>query len=162
MSKMLPPSSDNGHLPDAYRAGGAAAANGHAGMMGPPAPPSGGGDLGLKRYISALFRHKWMILAVTILGTAVGFGVTRFMQPVYNVTAQVFIEQPVAGPAAPIRSGQLLNKAGWPDLLRSPTVLDSVIRRERLYLEVANASVYKLTGAVFSRKPSNLEEARRS
>ena len=140
MSKMLPPSSENGHLPEAYRAGGYAAGSGGPGMMGPPAGPAGGGDLGLKRYISALYRHKWMILGITVLGTALGFGVTRFMQPVYNVSAQIFIEQPVGGPAAPIRSGQLLARTGWTDLIRSPTVLDSVIRRERLYLEVANAS----------------------
>ncbi|MGH7506593.1 MAG: GumC family protein [Longimicrobiales bacterium] len=135
MSSMLPTSSPNGGYPAPapYR-GGAPAPYANGGGL----PEGGGHALGPKRYLLALLRYKWMIIAITVLGTAVGFAVTRYMQPLYVTSAQIWMDRVISGPAAPIRSGQLLSQSGWVDLIRSPTVLDSVIRKEQLYLAPSN------------------------
>lgn len=110
------------------------------------ADPDGGIDW--RRVLSALLRFKWLIAAVTLLGTAAGVGVTRFLMPEYAAQATIWID--VAdrrgaerGPS-PIRPGQLLDPEAWMDLLTSYVVLDQVVREQRLFLEprsLADAAV---------------------
>src|SRR6266545_3432440 len=98
-------------------------------------------DSGLdwRRVLSALLRYKWLVAAVTLVGTAAGIGATRFVDPEYAAQARIWID--VAdrrgadrGPA-PIRPGQLLDPEAWVDLLKSYVVLDQVVRDERLFVE---------------------------
>jgi tyrosine-protein kinase Etk/Wzc len=141
MSNKLPTSFSNGHpLPEPHRGSAAPAPYANGGLSGPSheGPAGGGGGLGVTRYLMALVRFKWMIVAITILGTGIGIGVSRYLRPVYETTAQIWMERAVSGPNAPIRSGQLLPQLGWIELIRSPTVLDSVIRKELLYVVPSN------------------------
>ena len=86
------------------------------------------------RYLSAVRRHKWLILLLTVCGTGLGVAATRFLHPVYSATATIFIERaPETG--GPIRPEGLLETSAWVDLLRSWVVLDSTSLRLRLYLQ---------------------------
>src|SRR5437763_906172 len=96
-------------------------------------------ELDWRRWGAAVLRHKWLVLLVTVIGTAGGFGVSRFLRPTYVAQATLWIDLPAAaspgdqGPN-PIQSAQLLGPSGWVDLLKSHVVLDSVVDELRLYL----------------------------
>lgn len=90
----------------------------------------------VRRYLTALQRYKWIVLGVVALGTAAGAYATRFVQPEYKAEATVWIQtQGEVGTSGPIRSSELLQASAWVELLRSYTVLDYVVREERLYLQ---------------------------
>ncbi|HEX7051965.1 MAG TPA: polysaccharide biosynthesis tyrosine autokinase [Longimicrobiales bacterium] len=100
-------------------------------------PGLDGGGVNLRRLLPVLLRYKWMIIAITVLGGAAGVVASRTMRPEYQAQARIWIQapqdkQPIQGPIQP---GQLLEPAGWTDLLRSYTVLDSVVINQRLYLK---------------------------
>lgn len=95
----------------------------------------------LRRVVSAVLRYRWGVLAVLLLGTAGGYGASRFVPAEYRAQATVWIEvgQRAGGrDRGPIRSEQLLDSYGWVDLLKSYVVLDDAVRRERLYLTLSN------------------------
>ena len=48
----------------------------------PPMEPEGGMQLG--RYIAAIKRYRWLILAVVVVGTGIGLLATRFIDPIYT------------------------------------------------------------------------------
>lgn len=112
------------------------------GVMGAPsafpqAPPADE-EQGIQwgRYIAALQRYRWLILGVTILGTALAGFATRFIKPEYTASATIWIESPRSEGAAPIRAEQLLQQTfAWVELLRTPVVLDSAVLKMKLYLE---------------------------
>lgn len=95
-----------------------------------PEPPSD-----WQRYFTALSRHRWLVLAVTVAGTAAGIVATRFLEPRYVARAILWME-----PAGREREHSLIADeaavaaAGWLELAGSNAVLDSVVRRLRLYL----------------------------
>lgn len=89
------------------------------------------------RYIAAIKRYKWLILAVTILGTGIGVVATRFLQPVYTVQSTIWIELPPSD-AGPLRPEGIVKGENWVELLTTYRVLDSVVQAERLYLNVAS------------------------
>ncbi len=111
-----------------------------------PAPPSPLGSvfspseqaegLDWRRVLSAVLRFKWLIFAVTVLGTAAGVAATRFLSPAYVAQATIWIDQPdQRGPdRGPIRPGQLLEPEAWVELLKSYVVLDHVVRDQRMFL----------------------------
>jgi capsular exopolysaccharide synthesis family protein len=86
-----------------------------------------------QRYVSALRRYKWLILLITALGTGGGVFATRFLIPEYQVQATIWIESPPRNDG-PIRAQGLLESYAWVELLKTYTVLDSVVQKERLYL----------------------------
>lgn len=88
------------------------------------------------RHFAALKRYKWLILLVTIVGTAIGIVATRFIEPVYTVQATLWVEP---GPAreGPIRASGLLEDAGWIELLTTRAVLEPVVEEAKLYLQPA-------------------------
>src|SRR3989442_12204027 len=94
-------------------------------------------ELDWRRALSAVLRFKWMILLVTLLGTAAGVAATRVVRPIYSAQATVWIDVAERrGPdRGPIRPGQLLDPQAWVDLLKSYVVLDRVVRDQRLFLE---------------------------
>lgn len=104
-----------------------------------PIPLGGSGGLDLRRYLAALARYKWLVLGIMILGTAGGIVASRLFQPQYSAHATIWIETSQPGQSSgqgPIQSGQLLHSFAWLDLLKSYTVLDSVVLEQRLYLSV--------------------------
>jgi capsular exopolysaccharide synthesis family protein len=108
-----------------------------------------GGELNLRRYLSAVRRYKWLILLVTLLGSIAGYGASWFMQPVYTAHTTIWMEGGSARQATlgqPIQSGQLLQSFAWLDLLRSFAVLDKVVMEQRLFVQPvspADASLFQ-------------------
>jgi len=92
-----------------------------------------------RRYLAAVLRHKWLIAALTVVGTAAGFAGTRFAPSEYLAQATLWLQ--VGGTrqggreTGPIQAAELLEWSSWVDLLRSFVVLDEVVRREHVYLE---------------------------
>jgi len=98
------------------------------------------GGVDWRRVLSAVLRFKWLICGVTILGTAAGFGVARFVRPQYGAQATIWIDATERDrwgqgqDRGPIRQGQLLDPQAWVDLLKSYVVLDQVVRDQRLFV----------------------------
>ena len=115
------------------------------------------------RYLSAVRRHKWLILVLTICGTGLGVASTHFLHPIYTATATIFIERaPETG--GPIRPEGLLETTGWVDLLRSWVVLDSTSLRLRLYLQHDQAdslalAEFRIGGPIHHRESSSWRSA---
>jgi capsular exopolysaccharide synthesis family protein len=106
-------------------------------LAGPPvAPFEEQRGIPWARSIAALKRFKWLVLGITVVGSAAGFAATRLLQPEYEVDATIWIssETGQARNAGPIRSAELLNNLSWPELVSSFAILDNVARKERLYL----------------------------
>jgi len=96
-----------------------------------------GGGLDFRRIVSAITRYRWLILGLGVLGLGAGYGVGRIQRPVFTAQATIGVEVTAPGGAAgPVGGQQLLQAQGWLDLLRSFEVLDEVVRRRKLYLEV--------------------------
>lgn len=96
-----------------------------------------------RRLWAAIWRQRLLILVLSLGGLLAGFGLTRLLQPVYE--AQASLQLPVAssrnfGSANPLRSAPLFEGRGWLELLGSYAVLDEVVRKRRLYLELASSS----------------------
>lgn len=99
-----------------------------------PAAPAESSMLGnaLHRTVAALKRYKWLILATTIFGSAVGFVLSKMIAPKYQVNASVWIrEQNLGGPIQP--PGMVSTNLSWADLVMSQAVLDSVVVRLALF-----------------------------
>ena len=61
----------------------------------PPSPaaplPGRAAGSGLRRYVAALKRYKWLLLPALILGALGGFIATRFVHPQYEAQARIVI-----------------------------------------------------------------------
>lgn len=108
----------------------------------PPGPPHVAGHPPWERYFSALRRYAWVIIAITLVGGALGFLGARRIRPRYETYATIWInaESPQARSSGPIRAEQLLNASSWPELLGSFAILDSVALKMRLYLRPAEGT----------------------
>lgn len=101
-----------------------------------------GGQFPLRRILLAVLRYKWLVLAVTMLGTAAGLAYVRTLPSEYRARATVWLEPGrVQGSEGPIRSRELLSASGWIELLRSYQVLDQVAMEERLFLQYDDPTV---------------------
>src|SRR5437773_10104651 len=82
------------------------------GRVGFPEYDSG---LDWRRALSAVLRFKWVILLVTLLGSAAGVAATRVVRPIYSAQATVWIDAAEGrGPdRGPIRQGQMLDPQAW-------------------------------------------------
>ena len=114
-------------------------------MMVPPSPAPlttewGGaeadGGIDWRRVVSAVFRFKWLIGGVTLLGTMAGIGAARFIKPQFGAQATIWIDasERRGEDRGPIRQGQLLDPQAWVDLLKSYVVLDQVAQDQRLFV----------------------------
>jgi len=104
------------------------------------------------RFLGALRRYKWAVLAVTLLGSAAGWFVSRMISPSYDVHAVLWIEN-TPRTEGPIRQQELLGSSGWIDLLRSYAVMDEVVREQKLYLGVGSNN--RPAFADFSLQPAS-------
>jgi capsular exopolysaccharide synthesis family protein len=109
-----------------------------------------------RRYVAALFRHKWFIFLAVALGTAAGVLGARFMRVEYQAEAAIWITAPgmsQQGVRGPLQSEQLLNSYAWVELLKSYVVLDYVVEELKLYLSVRSRDdqplfkTFNLTGS---------------
>lgn len=96
--------------------------------------------LNVRRYVAAVFRYKWLVLGLFILGAAGGFALTKAVRPVYEAQASIQVPPPnrFGAAANPLRAQPLLEGLGWVELMRSWAVLDEVVKQAKLYLEVQN------------------------
>ncbi|HYC51310.1 MAG TPA: polysaccharide biosynthesis tyrosine autokinase [Gemmatimonadaceae bacterium] len=98
----------------------------------------------LERPLAAVRRYKWLILGVTLAASAAGVLASRFTTPRYEVRATMVVgssnPRPQAGgdrASGPIRSADLLTAQSWIELFRSHRVVDEVVRKHSLYVELA-------------------------
>ncbi len=118
----------------------------YGGLQGPEGEDGGGGGgLQISRLISAVFRYKWMVIAIAILGAAGSVAATRFIDPAYRVSGTIYVETG-GGKNGPIRPAGLLQDDSWIQLIRSFAVLDPVVRQTRSYLTVAPADSAAFAG----------------
>ena len=97
------------------------------------------GETDWQHYIGAVRRRKWTVIAITLLGTALGLFASRLLHPPYSATALLWFEtkdRAAAGrdPRTASEADELLNPSGWIDLVESNAVLEEVVRQRRLYL----------------------------
>lgn len=133
-------------LPEGNGAGGGRALEPESqAPMGAPAPYYGefeeeGGGIDLRRYLYAVLRYKWWVVAAGVIGV-LGAGAAWQLTPVgYTANGSLWLEvQPQGGGSAgdvtPIRASGLLQAGAWIELLRSNSVLDSVVVKEKLYVD---------------------------
>jgi polysaccharide biosynthesis transport protein len=101
------------------------------------------------RYLAALARYRWLVVACLILGALGGVGGARMAAPEYESHATIWISaegdrRQASG--GPIQAQELLNPTGWDELFRSQRVTDSVVLKRRLYL-----SIPRLDSSLFTR-----------
>ncbi|MDZ7778642.1 MAG: polysaccharide biosynthesis tyrosine autokinase [Gemmatimonadota bacterium] len=112
---------------------------------GPPPPPpyygemeDEGGGIDIRRYLYAVLRYKWWVLAAAVIGVIGGAVAWRMTPVTYTAEGSLWLEvQPErgnTGDVTPIRASGLLEADAWIELLRSYSVLDTVAVREGLYV----------------------------
>ncbi|GAB1342514.1 polysaccharide biosynthesis tyrosine autokinase [Gemmatimonas sp.] len=122
--------------PDLYQ-DGAPPSDWGGGQEAPPAEPKGPT---IARYLAAINRFKWLVLALTLLGLGGGYFATRFLTPEYEVQATILLEQGTgvsSQNAGPIRAQELLKASGWQDLVRSYAIADPVVTDLGLFVTPA-------------------------
>ncbi len=98
-----------------------------------------------QRVLQAVTRHKWMVLLITALGTVAGIVSTRMLSRQYAAKAILWIEQSGKNHQDRDRdniiSAEAVTEApGWLELIKSYTVMDSVVRDLRLYVRPSDPS----------------------
>jgi len=100
-------------------------------------PPTTGPNI--QRYFSALNRFKWLIVVLTIIGGASGFLATKFIEPEYQVESNITMDMSTAGGSGGITDESIsIDRTSWTSLLRSYSVLDPVVMKQKLYLSTKN------------------------
>lgn len=149
---LLPPNDNEPSAVQPYDEGGRSGLSPYAagGPLG-PAEPEG---VHFGRYMAALKRYRWLILLLVLAGTGIGLLATRFIDPVYTVNSTIYIRAPEDGAFGEgIFEGQ-----NWVQLLSTGVVLDSVIFKERLFIEpadVADSLVFKDFDARLGWRPGS-------
>ncbi|HEY9450305.1 MAG TPA: polysaccharide biosynthesis tyrosine autokinase [Gemmatimonadaceae bacterium] len=111
--------------------------------LGQAAPEEPGIPWG--RYLAALRRYKWLILAIALVGTAIGFGVSRMTVPEYQAQGTIWIADANTDNRGPVRGDELLGAGAWAELIKSSTIMDRVVQNMGLYIwpaNVADSSVF--------------------
>jgi len=102
--------------------------------------------LDVRRYIAALMRHKWLIGALTVMGAAAGYAGAKIQKPLYAAQSTIWVELGGGAGAGPIQQGQLVQNTNWVELLKSFTVMDSVVKEQRLFVwpeDVADTAIIR-------------------
>ncbi len=115
----------------------------HQQPAAPPAPydpagaltePDSGGGLSIGRIFSAIRRFRWLIIIIVLAGTGIGLVATHFIKPVYNVTSTIWIRS-AENQREPNQGKGIVQGQNWVELLTTNVVLDTVVVKEKLYLE---------------------------
>lgn len=115
-----------------------------------PEPEEGGGP-SLSRYIAAIRRFKWLIVALAAVGLGAGVAASRFIDPEYEVQATILLEQGTGvqegrGNSGPIQGAEFLRGSGWQDLLRSYAIVDPIVTELGLFVTPAEKGDSALFG----------------
>ncbi|CAN5605561.1 polysaccharide biosynthesis tyrosine autokinase [soil metagenome] len=95
------------------------------------------GGVAVKRMLAALLRYKWLILVVTVTGTAGAVWASRYLPLRYQAEATLWFEVADRSPTGPIQTQGALPASAWIELLGSFYILDQVARDQALYVENA-------------------------
>lgn len=117
-----------------------------------PQPDEGG--ISIPRIIAALRRYKWLILAITGAGTAIGVFATRFLPREYTTGATIWVATPT-GRDNPVRSTEILGGQGYQELVRSFNVLEAVVNQQRLYVRSDRPALFSTLELSQPFKPGN-------
>ncbi|MEO8199302.1 MAG: polysaccharide biosynthesis tyrosine autokinase [Gemmatimonadota bacterium] len=98
----------------------------------PPPDESDGVQWG--RYISALRRYRWFMLMVVLLGTGIGVGITRFIDPEYVARSTLMVQGGGGQKGGPIQAKGLIAGNAWIQLLQSFAVIDTVVLKQSLFV----------------------------
>ena len=90
-----------------------------------------------RRYLATILRYKWLLLILTLVGGGGGYFGGKLMPTTYEAQALIWVEGGVQTQRGPIADPALLQNTNWIDLLKSYTVLDSVVKEQRLYISPA-------------------------
>ncbi|MEO8295143.1 MAG: polysaccharide biosynthesis tyrosine autokinase [Gemmatimonadota bacterium] len=96
-------------------------------------PPDSSDGVQWGRYISALKRYRWFMLMVVLLGTGIGIGITRFIDPEYVARSTLMVSSG-GGKGGPIQSKGLVAGNAWIQLLQSFAVIDTVVLKQSLFV----------------------------
>ncbi len=106
-----------------------------------PGPPLGGAAQTnqVARLASAVKRHRWWVLGFLVVGGIAGLVTTRFVRPLYEVQANIFLrgDSKRMNGNTPGVAQELISQQGWIELLNSFEVTDQVVRRVGLFVEAA-------------------------
>lgn len=89
-------------------------------------------------YGRAVWRYRWWVLGLAVLGTLGGAAATRVLPPRYFAEATIWIQTTDSRGApdrGPLGGSQLLGAPAWGELVKSYVVLDAVVRDRHLYLQ---------------------------
>ncbi len=100
-------------------------------QWGAPPPPASAPPA-YQRYLAAISRFKWLVMAMTILGVLAGYVATRYIRPEYDVQGKITLRDPSA---EIIGNGRQRSNESYLQFFRAYFLTDSVARSLRLYLE---------------------------
>ncbi len=101
-------------------------------QWGPPPPPPAAMSPAYQRYLSAVGRFKWLILAMVLLGLLGGYVATRYIKPEYDVSGKITLRDPSA---EIIGNSRQRSNESYLQVFRAYSITDSVARKLRLYLD---------------------------
>jgi capsular exopolysaccharide synthesis family protein len=104
--------------------------------------------INLGRYLSALKRYRWLMLAIVLTGTALSLVGSRFVKLTFAAESTLWVQRP-AGNKGPIEEADILDMQGYSDLLRTDAVFAPVIHRMRLYIEADRRREVALVDSLF-------------
>ncbi len=93
----------------------------------------------IQRYLAAVWRLKWLVLFLAIVGGVGGTIATRFVEPEYEVQSVVLLTQD-QGRTANQAPADGFETAGLLDLIVTYQVVDSVVTRLNLHVEPGEAA----------------------
>ncbi len=96
----------------------------------PPPPPAAAPAY--QRYLSAIGRFKWLVMAMMLLGLLGGYIATRYIKPEFDVQGKVTLRDPSA---EIIGNSRLRSNESYLQVFRAYIISDSVARKLRLYLD---------------------------
>ncbi len=92
-----------------------------------------------RRYVSAVLRFKWLVLVCFVLGGVTAMVVRQIVPVEYRTMATVSVEGQQSSNQGPLVPQGLFSQQddSWTDLLKTFSVMEEVVRRERRYLRLA-------------------------
>lgn len=94
---------------------------------GPPISP-------VARFLAAIRRFKWLVLAVIVFGVGASMLVTRLMPPKYRVGVTLNLYPRGDDAGAPVQAQNILQSTQWEELLKTDAVLKPVVLERKLYI----------------------------
>lgn len=86
-----------------------------------------------RRYVHSLVRYKWLIVLALLIGGGASYWVWQITPVEYRAEGSLWMEGS-GGRFQPIQAEGILQNAAWIELLRSYSVLDSVVVDQRMHI----------------------------